>query len=36
MDLASEAPAIIEFGRFRVVPRHRELLADGQPIQPMC
>jgi predicted ATPase/DNA-binding winged helix-turn-helix (wHTH) protein len=32
MDLTSETPAIIEFGRFRVVPRRRELLADGQPI----
>src|ERR1700724_2966958 len=32
MDLTSEAPAIIEFGRFRVVPRRRELLADGRPI----
>jgi predicted ATPase/DNA-binding winged helix-turn-helix (wHTH) protein len=32
MDLSSETPAIIEFGRFRVVPRRRELLADGQPI----
>ena len=32
VDLASETPAIIEFGRFRVVPRRRELLADGQPI----
>jgi DNA-binding response OmpR family regulator len=33
MDLASETPAIIEFGHFRVVPRRRELLADGQPIR---
>jgi predicted ATPase/DNA-binding winged helix-turn-helix (wHTH) protein len=32
MDLASETPAIIEFGRFRVVPHRRELLADGRPI----
>jgi hypothetical protein len=32
MDLTSETPAIIEFGRFRIVPHHRELLADGQPI----
>jgi hypothetical protein len=32
MDLASKTPAIIEFGRFRVVPHRRELLADGQPI----
>src|ERR1700719_3109162 len=32
MDRTSETPAIIEFGHFRVVPRRRELLADGQPI----
>jgi predicted ATPase/DNA-binding winged helix-turn-helix (wHTH) protein len=32
MDITSETPAIIEFGHFRVVPRRRELLADGQPI----
>src|SRR6202023_3122419 len=32
MDLASETPAIIEFGRFRVLPHRRELLAGGQPI----
>src|SRR3984893_1864295 len=32
MDLTSETPAIVEFGHFRVVPRRRELLADGQPI----
>src|ERR1700681_420438 len=33
MDLTSETPAMIEFGHFRVVPRRRELLADGLPIQ---
>jgi len=33
MDLTSETPAVIEFGRFRVVPHRRELLADGQPIR---
>src|SRR5712672_1741325 len=33
MDLTSETPAIVEFGHFRVVPRRRELLADGQPIR---
>src|SRR5437588_10072127 len=33
MDLASETPAIIAFGRFRVLPHRRELLADGQPIK---
>jgi predicted ATPase/DNA-binding winged helix-turn-helix (wHTH) protein len=32
MDLTSETPAIIEFGRFRIVPHRREVLADGQPI----
>jgi DNA-binding winged helix-turn-helix (wHTH) protein len=32
VDLTSETPAIIEFGRFRIVPRRRELLADGRPI----
>src|SRR5947209_8028750 len=33
MDITSETPAIIEFGHFRVVPRRREILADGRPIQ---
>ena len=33
MDLASEMPAIIEFGHFGIVPHRRELLADGQPIK---
>ena len=28
-----EASAIVEFGRFRVVPQRRELLADGRPIK---
>jgi predicted ATPase/DNA-binding winged helix-turn-helix (wHTH) protein len=32
MDHTSETPAIIEFGRFRVLPRRRELLADDRPI----
>src|ERR1700726_5197551 len=32
MDLTSETPAMIEFGHFRVLPRRRELLAEGQPI----
>jgi adenylate cyclase len=27
------APAIVEFGRFRVAPHRRELLADGRPIK---
>src|ERR1700738_170293 len=30
---ASDASAIVEFGRFRVEPRRRELLADGQQIK---
>src|SRR5215472_11024968 len=33
MDPASEAPASFEFGRFRVVPQRREVLADGQPME---
>jgi predicted ATPase/DNA-binding winged helix-turn-helix (wHTH) protein len=33
MDLASETPAIIEFGHFRVLPHCRELLADGAPVK---
>ncbi|HEX4616522.1 MAG TPA: winged helix-turn-helix domain-containing protein [Stellaceae bacterium] len=33
MDLVSETPAIIEFGRFRIVPHRRELLANGLPIK---
>src|SRR5438270_10141513 len=32
MDITSETPGIIEFGHFRVVPRRRELLADGRPV----
>ncbi|MBV8573745.1 MAG: AAA family ATPase, partial [Acetobacteraceae bacterium] len=28
----SDAPATVEFGRFRVVPYRRQLFADGQPI----
>jgi len=33
MDPASEAPASLAFGRFRVLPHRRELLADGRPIK---
>src|SRR5262245_39209523 len=33
MDPVSEAPASFEFGRFRVVPQRREVLADGQPME---
>src|SRR5437868_3395602 len=32
MDLTSETPAIIEFGRFRVLPRRREFLTDNRPV----
>src|SRR5262249_20229448 len=33
MNPASDAPAGFEFGRFRIVLRHREVLADGRPLQ---
>jgi DNA-binding winged helix-turn-helix (wHTH) protein len=33
MDPAAEAPANLAFGRFQVLLRRRELLADGQPIK---
>src|ERR1700739_1557515 len=33
MDPMSEPPAIVEFGRFRILPHRRELLVDGQPIR---
>jgi DNA-binding winged helix-turn-helix (wHTH) protein len=33
MDADSEAPAGVAFGRFRVLPHRRELLADGRPIK---
>ena len=33
MDPVSEAPASVEFGRFRILPHRREVLADGQPIE---
>jgi DNA-binding winged helix-turn-helix (wHTH) protein len=33
MDPASEPVASLEFGRFRVVPHRRELLADGRPVK---
>ena len=29
----SDAPARVEFGRFRVVPHRRQLLADGRPVR---
>src|SRR3954447_18458642 len=33
MDTASETSAAGAFGRFLVLPRRRELLADGQPVK---
>jgi len=33
VDPVSEAPASVEFGRFRILPHRREVLADGQPIE---
>ena len=33
MDAASEAPASFEFGRFRILPQRREVLADGRPME---
>ena len=33
MDPASEPLASLAFGRFRVLPHRRELLADGRPIK---
>src|SRR5215471_5922655 len=33
MDPVSEASASFEFGRFRIFPQHREVLADGRPME---
>ena len=33
MGPVSDAPAGVAFGRFRVLPHRRELLADGEPIK---
>ena len=33
MDPASEPPASVAFGRFRVLPQRRELFADGRPLK---
>src|SRR5215471_9231077 len=33
MDSAPGAPTSFEFGRFRILPRDREVLADGRPVQ---
>ena len=29
----AETPAAIEFGRFRILPHRRELLAEGRPVE---
>ena len=33
MDNRSEASARFEFGRFRILPQRREVLADGRPME---
>jgi hypothetical protein len=33
MVTVSDGPATLEFGRFRVVPHRRQLLADGRPVR---
>jgi len=33
VDHVRDTPAIVEFGRFRVAPHSRELIADGRPIK---
>src|SRR6266403_349126 len=33
VDHVPDAPAIVEFGRFKVVPHRRELLDEGRPIE---
>jgi hypothetical protein len=33
VDPVSEAPARVEFGRFRILPHRREVFADGRPIE---
>ena len=33
VDPVSEAPASVEFGRFRILPHRREVFADGRPIE---
>ena len=33
MNSTSDAPLGLAFGRFRVLPEHRELLADGRPVK---
>jgi hypothetical protein len=33
MGPVSEAPASFEFGRFRILPQRREVLAEDQPME---
>jgi hypothetical protein len=33
MHSVSDIPTAIEFGRFSILPRRRELLADDQPVE---
>src|SRR5215469_2821490 len=33
MDRETEAPASFEFGRFKILPQHRDVLADGRPLR---
>jgi DNA-binding winged helix-turn-helix (wHTH) protein len=33
MDPASRTPSSVAFGRFRVLPHRRELVADGRPVR---
>ena len=33
MDPETEAPASFEFGRFKILPQHRDVLADGRPLR---
>src|ERR1700746_1615670 len=33
MEAESEAPASFEFGPFRIVPRRREIFAEGRPLE---
>ena len=33
MHSVSDIPPAIDFGRFRILPHRRELLADGQPVK---
>jgi DNA-binding winged helix-turn-helix (wHTH) protein len=33
MHSVSDTPTAVEFGRFRILPHRRELLADSQPVE---